>query len=176
MGIFILHGEVMNILTPENYAFEMDQVTDTEPDALFCVLDLSDLENTDFYFKHIWNTVSFNSMSAELQIGENKIQVPLNWQILLGDEETGMVEMCTIENLLNMKEPCAYVYNPVRSLYAKFEPVKVLHVFTVAIKYQIPYLNKKNLLAVPMKTGFNPPCAFFADENEKIQDLYLGID
>lgn len=166
----------MNILTPENYAFDMDLVTDTVPEELFCVLDLSDLKNSDFYFKNIWNTVSFNSMSALLQIGKDTIKVPLSWQILIGDEDTGMVEMCTIENLLNMKEPKAYVYNPRRSLYPKFEDVKVLHVFTVAIKWQIPMLPKKNLLAVPLCNGYNPPCVYFADENEKIQDLYLGID
>lgn len=166
----------MNILTPENYAFDMDQVTDTIPDEMFCVLDLSDLEYTDFYFKHINNTVSFNSISAELQIGKEKIQVPLSWQIMLGDEDTGMVEMCTIENLLNMKEPKAYVYNPLRSLYAKFEDIKVLHVYVLPKKWQIPYLLKKNLLAIPLCTGSNPPCVFFADENEKIQDLYLGME
>lgn len=165
----------MNVLTPENYAFDMNQVTDTEPDAMFCVLDLSDIDESDYFFKHILNTVSFNSISAELQVGTERIQVPLSWQILVGDEDTGMVEMCTIENLLNMKEPKAYVINPLRSLYAKFEDIKVLHVYTLPIKWQIPYLQKKNLLAVPLRNGSNPPCVFFADENEKIQDLYLGL-
>ena len=165
----------MNVLTPENVAFDMDLVADEQPNKMFCILDLSDMEYTDYYFKNIMNTVAFNSISAELQIGSNKIQVPLGWQILLGDEDTGMVEMCTIENLLNMKEPRAYVYNPIRSMYAKFEEVKVLHIFTLSVKWQIPYLQKKNLLAVPMRNGTNPPCVFFADENEKIPDLYLGI-
>ncbi len=61
----------MNVLTPENYAFEMDLVTDTIPEEMYCVLDLSTVEDADYYFKHILNTVSFNSISADLQIGNH---------------------------------------------------------------------------------------------------------
>lgn len=165
----------MLVLTPENNAFEMDLVTDTIPEEMYGVLDLSDGGNSDYYFRHILNTVSFNSISADIKIGNKVIQVPLGWQLLLGDEETGMVEMCTIENILNMVEPKAYVYNPIRSMYARFEPVKVLRVFTLTTKWQIPMLPKKNLLCVPLNSGHNPLCVYFADENEKIPDLYLGI-
>lgn len=165
----------MNVLTPENVAFEIDLVTDIIPEEMFCVLDLSEHGDSDFYFKHILHTVSFNSISANLQIGDKIIQVPLGWQILLGDEETGMVEMCTIENLLNMKDPRAYVYNPIRSMYPRFEKVKVLQVFALTTKWQIPMFPKKNLLCVPLTSGSNPQCVYFADENEKIPDLYLGI-
>lgn len=165
----------MNVLTPENITFDMDLVTEHIPEEMYCVLDLSPTGESDFYFRHILNTVSFNSISADLQIGEKIIQVPLGWQIMLGDEETGMVEMCTIENILNMKEPKAFVYNPIRSMYPKFEPVKVLRVFALTTKWQIPMLPKKNLLCVPLANGENPPCVYFADENEKIQDLYLGV-
>lgn len=165
----------MNVLTPENVSFEMDQVIDTIPNEMFCVLNLNCMEDADFYFRHILNTVSFNSISVDLKVGEHIIQVPLQWQILLGDEDTGMLEMCTIENILNMKEPKAYVLNPIRSMYARFEDVKVLRVFTLPTKWQIPMLPKKNLLAVPLYNGTNPRCVFFADENEKIQDFYLGV-
>jgi hypothetical protein len=157
----------MQILTPENYAYEMDLVSDEIPEEMYCVLDLSDHGDSDFYFRPINHTVSFNSLSADLQIGDKVIQVPLGWQILLGDEDTGMAEMCTIENLLNMKEPKAYVYNPIRSMYARYEDVKVLRVFTLTTKWQMPMVQRKNLLAVPLSNGYNPKCVFFADENEK---------
>lgn len=165
----------MNVLTPENYAFEVDQVTDTIPSEMYCVLDLSTYGDSDYYFRHILNIVSFNSISVDLQIGDDVLQVPLGWQILLGDEESGMLEMCTIENILNMKDPCAFTYNPIRSMYPRYLPVKVLRIFTLPTKWQMPMLQRKNLLAVPIRKGENPLCAYFADENEKIQDLYLGI-
>ncbi|AFA44393.1 hypothetical protein [Klebsiella phage phiKp_21] len=165
----------MNILTPENNAFDMDLVSDLIPEEMYCVLDLSPGGDSDFYFRHILNTITFNSNSADIQIGNKVLQVPLNWQIMLGDEDTGMVEMCTIENILNMKEPKAYVFNPIRSMYPRFEPVKVLRAFTLPTKWQIPIVPKKNLLCVPLQHGSNPPCVYFADENEKIQDLHLGL-
>lgn len=165
----------MNILTPENVSFDMDQVIDTIPNKMFCVLNLNSMEDADFYFRNILNTISFNSISVDLQVGEHIIQVPLGWQIMLGDEDTGMLEMCTIENILNMKEPKAYVMNPISSMYPRFEDVKVLRVFTLPTKWQIPMLPKKNLLAVPLSNGEKPKCVFFADENEKIPDLYLGL-
>lgn len=165
----------MNVLTPENYSFEVDQITDTIPNEMFCVLDLSEAGDSDYYFRHINNIITFNSMSADLEIGDEVIQVPLAWQILLGDEDSGLMEMCTVENILNMKEPCAFVYNPIRSMYARYLPVRVLRVYTLPTKVQIPLLAKKNLLAIPLRTGDNPLCAYFADENEKIQDVYMGI-
>lgn len=163
----------MNILTPENIAFDVDQVTDTVPDEMYSVLDLSSLEDADYYFKYIYNTVSFNSMSADLQIGDKVLQVPLLWQILLGDDDTGMMEMCTIENLLNIKHPRAFVYNPISSMYPKYEPVKLLRVFNITTKWQIPMIPKKNLLTIPLSNDYKPDCVFFADENEKIQDFVL---
>lgn len=166
----------MNILTPDNYTFDVDSIiTDAMPDEMYCVLDLSEDGNSDYYFRHMNSIVTFNSMNADLEIGDKVIQVPLGWQILLGDEESGLMEMCTVENILNMKDPCAFVYNPIRSMYARYLPVRVLRVYTLATKVQIPMLARKNLLAIPLNKGDNPLCAYFADENEKIQDLYLGI-
>ncbi|HAO2062091.1 TPA: hypothetical protein IHJ80_005074, partial [Escherichia coli] len=60
----------MNVLTPENNSFDMDLVTEHIPEEMYCVLDLSPNGESDFYFRHILNTVSFNSISADLQIGE----------------------------------------------------------------------------------------------------------
>lgn len=164
----------MLVLTPENTTFEVDQVVDVVPNEMYCVLDLTDIDNSDYYFHNILHIVSFSSMGAELDIGGNKIIVPLNWQILLGDEDSGYMEISTIENLLNIKNPFAYVYNPIKSMYAKYEPVKVLSVFTLPTRWQIPMLPKKNMLVVPLKRGHNPPCVMFADENDKIQDFMLG--
>ncbi|MCU6295074.1 hypothetical protein, partial [Escherichia coli] len=65
----------MNVLTPENNSFDMDLVTEHIPSEMYCVLDLSPNGDSDFYFRHILNTVSFNSISADLQIGEKVIQV-----------------------------------------------------------------------------------------------------
>lgn len=164
----------MLVLTPENKSFDMTTVTEYAPDELYCALNLSNVEDADYYFYNILNTVTFTAMTAELQIGDMLVQVPINWQILLGDEETGMMEMSSIEDLLSLQQPHAFVYNPITSLYPKFLPVKITQIFTINIKWQIPMLNKSNLLAVPLQAKEKPLCAFFADENDKIGDFLLG--
>lgn len=153
----------------------MTTVHDVIPDQMYCALDLSNIDDSDYYFFNILNTVSFSAMSAELQIGTHIISVPINWQILLGDEETGMMEMSTIEDIMNLKEPHAYVLNPIKSLFPKYLPVKVRNIFTINARWQIPMLNKKHLLAVPIQNKENPLCVFFADESDKIPDFYVGI-
>ena len=80
----------------------MNTVGDHVPNEMYCALDLSSIANSDFYFHDIMSTVNFSAMAAELQIGEFQTQVPMNWQILLGDEDTGMMEMATIEDLLSL--------------------------------------------------------------------------
>ncbi|AUS02591.1 hypothetical protein NVP2275O_010 [Vibrio phage 2.275.O._10N.286.54.E11] len=152
----------------------MTTVHDTAPDEMYCTLDLSDMSNVDYYFHNILNTVAFSAMSAELEIGNHTMSVPINWQILLGDEESGMMEMSTIEDIMNIKEPHAFVLNPIKSMFPTFLPVKVKNIFTINARWQIPMLKKKHLLAVPIVNQENPLCAFFADESDKITDFFLG--
>lgn len=165
----------MLVLTPENKPFDMASIGEFTPNELYCSLNLSDLTDTDYFFKYILSTVTFTAMTAELLIGDMVTQVPINWQILLGDEDTGMMEMASIEDILAMREPPnAFVYNPVNSLYPRFLPVSVKSLYTVNVKWQVPMLSKSHLLAVPIQRKEKPLCAFFADENDKFPDFLLG--
>ena len=172
--MFIEEDSSILILTPENGVFEMNEVYDTVPDAMYSALDLSSVNDSDFYFFNILNTVSFSAMSAELQIGDYIMSVPINWQILLGDEESGMMEMSTIEDLLSLVSPHAFITNPISSLYPRYLPVKVRNIFTINARWQMPMLNKKHLLSVPLYNKHKPLCAFFADESDKITDFFIG--
>lgn len=164
----------MLVLTPNNMPFDMATVSEYAPDELYCALNLSNITDSDYFFYNILNTVTFTSMTAELQIGDIIIQVPINWQILLGDEDTGMMEMSSIEDLLSIQDPHAFVYNPLSSLYPKFLPVVIKQIFTINIKWQMPMLSKSHLLAVPLENIEKPLCAFFADENDKFPDFLIG--
>jgi hypothetical protein len=163
----------MLVLTPENSVFDMNTIEEFVPDEMYCALDLNDIQDSDYYFFNILNTVTFNSIAAELKIGDNIIQVPINWQILLGDEDTGMLETATIEDLLSVKEPYAYVYNPITSKYPRFLPVEVKNIYTITLRWQIPMLNKSHMLAVPLNTQNGALCAYFADETERFPDFCL---
>ena len=56
----------MLVLTPENTAFQVDQVVDVIPKEMYCVLDLSNIDDSDYYFHKILHVVSFSSMGAEV--------------------------------------------------------------------------------------------------------------
>ena len=76
----------MQLLTLDNESYLLDRVPDqVEEDMRFAVLDNSDPTNPDFFFIPLIYLESFSAPSAVLQIGDNKIQMPLDWHILLGD-------------------------------------------------------------------------------------------
>lgn len=164
----------MKILTPENVPYDMNTIGGYAPDQFYCSLDLSSLEESDYYFHDLMSVISFSSVLVELDIGGNIIEVPLNSQILIGDEDTGMMEMSSIEDLMTIKEPLAYSLNPIKSLYPRYIPVKINRCYqSTPTKWQMPSLNRKNLLAVPIENKKNPLCIFLADENERITGFYL---
>lgn len=164
----------MLLLTPENKTFDTSLIGAAVPDEMYSSLDLSNMNNVDYFFNHILQVTTFTAFSVKLQIGEYEIVVPLNWQILLGDEESGMMEVCSIENILNMQNPCAFVYNPISSMYAKFLPVKITAVYQIYTKWTVPCLDRRNMLTVPLTEGDKPLCAYFADDNDKFQDFTFG--
>lgn len=164
----------INILTPENLPFNLDLVNGVVPNEMFCALDLSNLREADYYFHDIMSVVTFSSMLVELQVGDFCIDVPFNTQILIGDDDTGMLEMTSIEDLLTIKEPHAYVVNPLKSLYPRYLPLSINRVFQAVRKWQMPLLPNKNLLSVPIESKPIPLCILLADENDKFPDFFLG--
>ena len=90
----------MLLLTLDNESYLLDRVPDqVEEDMRFAVLDNSDPTNPDFFFIPLIYLESFSAPSAVLQIGDNKIQMPLDWHILLGDPECGDLEIVPLTSL-----------------------------------------------------------------------------
>lgn len=166
----------MNILTPENVPFNVNMVGDVAPEEMYCTLDLMDMSNTDYFFHDLMYMVTFLATSVELEIGNYTVEVPLNTQLLMGDEETGMMEMIAVDDILTVKEPHLYCINPLKSKYPFYLPVKIKKVFTKGIKWHMPLIPKKNLLAIPIENKNEPLCIFMADENDRIPDFVMSID
>ena len=164
----------MLILTPENKVFDMNTVGDYAPEEMFCSLNLSSLKDADYFFHNIMSTVNFSAIAAEIQIGDFTTQLPINWQILLGDDDSGMIETASIDDLMSLKDPHAFVYNPISSKYVSFVPIKVKNIFTINVRWQIPLLAKSNMLAVPIEYGNKPACIFVADDIDRFPDFVLG--
>ena len=96
----------MQILTLENTAYLLNKIPDqVEEDMRFAVLDNSDPASPDFFFVPLIYLESFASPSAVLEIENQKIQMPLDWHILLGDPECGDLEILPLTSLNDMLPP-----------------------------------------------------------------------
>ena len=91
----------MKILTIENETYDIDCVPDEIDDIRYCVLDGSDPEFIDFYFLPLIFLESFYAPAICLQIGEYNIQMPMDWSILLCDEDLDGIETLPLASLNN---------------------------------------------------------------------------
>ena len=91
----------MKILTIENETYDIDCVPDEIDDIRYCVLDGSDPEFVDFYFLPLIFLESFYAPAICLQIGEYNIQMPMDWSILLCDEDLDGIETLSLASLNN---------------------------------------------------------------------------
>jgi hypothetical protein len=77
----------MRILTLDNQCYEMNELPNEIDELRFSILDNSNPEDVDFFFIPLIFLESFTAPSAVLKIGEHQIQIPLDWQVLIGDPE-----------------------------------------------------------------------------------------
>ena len=81
----------MKILTLDNTCFSLNNLPEElEEDVRFSVLDNSDPNEPDFFFMPLIFLESFSSPAIVLDIGGQEVQMPLDWNLAVGDSETGM--------------------------------------------------------------------------------------
>jgi hypothetical protein len=158
----------MQILTVENEPYSLNNLPDEIDDVRYCVLDVTDPTFIDYYFLPLIFLESFSSPAVVLQIGEFQIQMPLDWNILVGDPGQGMLEVLPLTNL-NDRGFETLLYNPLKGYMPNWAPVQIVNVF-VELKWYFPKLKFGHLLAMPLQNKFNPLCAFFIKETNKIPD------
>jgi len=158
----------MQILTVENEPYSLNNLPDEIDDVRYCVLDVTDPTFIDYYFLPLIFLESFSSPAVVLQIGEFQIQMPLDWNILVGDPGQGMLEVLPLTNL-NDRGFETLLYNPLKGYMPSWAPVQIVNVF-VELKWYFPKLKFGHLLAMPLQNKCNPLCAFFIKETNKIPD------
>lgn len=131
-------------------------------DLRFAILDNSDSKNPDFFFIPLIFLESFNSPALVLRIGNNVIKMPADWQILIGEEDAGDLEVLPLTSI-NDRGFSAYTFNPIDGYRPEFVPVEIVNVYQ-DVKWYFPKLRPGQLLAVPLRAGDNPPCAFFVND------------
>jgi hypothetical protein len=159
----------MKILTVENKTYELDEIPDQVEDLRYGVLDYSNPKNVDYYFIPLVFLESFYSPAAVMQIGNNTINVPLDWSMVICDPEVGEPEVVSLMSL-NDRGFTAFTFNPITGFSPKYLEIQMVNVFT-DVKWYAPKLKFGHLLVVPLTEGDNPDCVLFVKENTKIPEV-----
>jgi hypothetical protein len=161
----------MKILCPDNTVFSMAEVPNQVEDLRYCVLDYSNQADVDFYFIPLIFLDVFPRPAADLQIGKYRIQMPLDWSIVIADKHLGSMEIIELKHL-NDREFDAFALNPISGYIPQFLDITIQNVFP-DVTWSIPKLKRGHILAVPLGDGPAPPCAFFVKDTNKLPD---GLD
>ena len=162
----------MKILTTENLSYELDTVPEQIDDIRYCVLDGSDPEYIDYYWLPLVFLESFHAPAICLSIGNYELQMPMDWSILICDDELTSLEVIPLASLSNRGFK-AVVFNPMQTSNIQGMDIEITNIFQDVIWY-FPKLKNGHILAVPLEGGESPRCAYFVKEANKVTQLTIG--
>ncbi|HEY6435345.1 MAG TPA: hypothetical protein VIY47_02030 [Ignavibacteriaceae bacterium] len=164
----------MKILTNENKAYELDTIPNEIEDIRYCVLDYSDVKNPDYYFIPLIFLESFYAPAVVINIGNYSVQMPLDWSILVCDEDYSDLELMPLTSL-NDRGFYTMAFNPLRHMVPRPQPINITNVYS-DIKWYFPKLKNGNILVVPLDDRPHPDCALFVKEVSKLPDVIdIGV-
>lgn len=161
----------MQILTLDNQTFNLNNLPEEVDDNMrFAVLDNSNPNEPDFFFIPLIFLESFNAPAVVLKIGENEIQMPLDWSILVGCRESGNdMEVIPLTSLTDRGFD-SFVFNPLGNFKFHFDSIEILNIY-MDVKWYFPKMRNGQLLAIPLCEGENPPCAYFVKEISRQSEI-----
>lgn len=153
----------MKILTLDNNTYKLEKIPEYVDDSLrFAVLDNSNPQDPDYFFVPLIFLESFAAPAAVLQIGAYKINIPLDWKIVIGDPEQGELYVLPITSI-NDRGFEAFCFNPVTGSKPEFYEVDIVDIYQ-EVKWYFPKIKSGQILSVPLRDGHNPPCAYFVKD------------
>ncbi len=158
----------MDILTEENSPSSLDNFYDDNGDLRYFVLDYSSKDNVDFFAVPLLFIERFYSPSADLKIGPYRVQVPLAWNIIIGEKEYSELEITPIQNCLD-KDFQTIVFNPISGFRPQYYTLEILNIYPDVVWY-VPKLKQGHILTVPIEKKIAPQCAFFIKDLQKIPE------
>lgn len=159
----------MLILKEDNTTFNLDCVPDElEDEVRYCVWDCSNAKHTDFYWLPLIFLESFSSPAVVLEIGPYRTQMPLDWSILVCDEEFSDIEVMPLTSL-NDRGFHTIVFNPLKHMVPQTFEVTITDIYA-DVKWYFPKLKNGNVLTMPLETKDEPACALFVKEGNKVPD------
>jgi hypothetical protein len=153
----------MRILTlDENEAFNLEYLPEEIDDLRFAILDNSTPTNVDYLYIPLIFLESFNAPALVLKIGNKTIKMPVDWQILIGEQEHGDLETLQLSSL-NDRGFNAFQFNPLTSKAPTFLPIEILDIYP-DVTWYAPKLRNGQFLCVPIDDGPAPRCVYFVKE------------
>jgi len=152
----------MRILTLENQYYNLETLPEEIDDLRFSILDNSNPQNVDYHFIPLIFLESFNSPALVLTIGDKKIKMPLDWQVLIGEKEHGDLETLPLSSL-NDRGFSAFEYNPLSAFSPTFIPIEIVDIYH-DVTWYAPRLRNGQFLCVPIDDGPKPRCVYFVKE------------
>ena len=152
-------------------SFDLTNVPDIiENDMRFCVLDYfsTHKDMVDFMFPPVVFLDQFTRPSAEIAIGDYHVHVPLDWSIIIADKNMGCLEIIDIKHI-NDREFQAFCYNPISGYMPSFPEIEIINIFP-DVSWNVPKLANGQLLAIPLNSKPEPPCAFIVRDTNKLPD------
>jgi hypothetical protein len=152
----------MKILILDNIAYDLETLPDEVDDLRFAILDNSDPSDPDYHYIPLIFLESFNSPALVLQIGEYRIKMPLDWQILIGEPDVGDLEMLPL-TAINDRGFKAFQFNPINSFRPSFPNIEIIDVYP-DVAWHTPILKNGQMLCVPLSEDPEPECVYFVKD------------
>jgi hypothetical protein len=115
----------MRILTLDNQSFDLDHLPEEVDDMRFAILDNSTPADPDYHYIPLIFLESFNAPALVLRIGNKKIKMPVDWQILIGEPDLGDLEVLPLTSI-NDRGFKAFQFNPLSSFRPSFPDIEII--------------------------------------------------
>ena len=152
----------MKILTLDNHSYDLNTLPEQVDDLRFAILDNSNPSDPDYHYIPLIFLESFNSPSLVLRIGDHKIKMPVDWQVLIGEPDFGDLEVLPLTSI-NDRGFNVFEFNPLTSFRPSFPSIEIIDVYH-DVNWYSPKLKNGQLLAVPLNDDPEPSCIYFVKD------------
>jgi len=143
----------------DNRSYNLDSLPEEIDDLRFTILDNSNPKEPDYFYIPLIFLESFASPSLVLKIGKHVIKMPLDWHVLIGEEELGDLEAMQLTSI-NDRDFKVFEFNSLSSTRAEFLPIEVVDIYN-EVQWYSPKLKNGQYLAVPLSDEPGAPVVYF---------------
>ena len=158
----LCYTAIMRILTLDNKLFDLGHLPEEVDDMRFAILDNSNPQDPDYHYIPLIFLESFTAPALVLRIGEHKIKMPVDWQILIGEPDLGDLEVLPLTSI-NDRGFKAFQFNPLSSFRPNFLDIEIVDVYQ-EVTWYAPKLKNGQMLCVPINNVDQPECVYFVKD------------